>query len=83
MHYFCRKGLGMRNRNVLKRIEIVQNIVKENYEPGNQARSQVQVLRNVLIDIYPMSERTFRRYMKINIKEEKIKIERGQLFIDF
>lgn len=73
----------MRNKNVLARIAIVQEIMSKHYEPGNQSKSQVQVLRNVLIKKYPMSERTMRRYMKTEVKEEKEKLLNGQLELKF
>lgn len=60
----------MKNKNVLKRIQKVQEIMKEHYEPGNQRKSQIQVLRNILSKSYPMSERTLRRYMKTDLKLE-------------
>ena len=60
----------MKNKNVLKRIQKVQEIMKEHYEPGNQRKSQIQVLRNILNKSYPMSERTLRRYMKTDLKLE-------------
>jgi hypothetical protein len=69
----------MRNKNVLKRAKIVQQIMEEHYEPGNQSKCQVQVLRTVLAKSYPMSERTMRRYMKINIEQEQKKKDDRQL----
>lgn len=72
-----------RNKNVLRRIAIVQEIVNEHYEPGNQSKSQVQVLRNVLMKCYPMSERSLRRYMNTDVKEELAKLDDGQMKIDF
>lgn len=72
-----------RNKNVLRRIAIVQEIVNEHYEPGNQSKSQVQVLRNVLMKCYPMSERSLRRYMNTDVKEELAKLNDGQMKIDF
>lgn len=76
----------MRNKNVLKRIAIVQEIVNEHYEEGNQSKCQVQVLRNVLSKCYPMSERSMRRYMKTNVEEELSKLKDkpdNQLTINF
>lgn len=68
-----------RNKNVLKRIAIVQRIVEEHYEPGNYSKSQVQVLRNVLMKCYPMSERSLRRYMNTDVEQELAKHDDGQL----
>lgn len=77
----------MRNRNVLKRAAIVQGIMEQHYEEGNQSKCQVQVLRNVLMKSHPMSERTLRRYMKIDVKKELGRINDNypyrQLSLDF
>lgn len=73
----------MRNKNVLMRIAIVQEIMEQHYEPGNQSKSQVQVLRNVLMKSYPMSERTLRRYMKVDVKKEQKELSNGQLVLEF
>lgn len=73
----------MRNKNVLMRIAIVQEIMDQHYEPGNQSKSQVQVLRNVLMKSYPMSERTLRRYMKVDVKKEQEELFNGQLVLEF
>lgn len=61
-----------REKNLLKRIENVQRIVKENYEAENQSKCKLQVYRKFVMPIYPMSERTFWRYMNtdINIENE-------------
>ncbi|MFT4168028.1 MAG: hypothetical protein QM653_02765 [Dysgonomonas sp.] len=72
-----------RNKNVLRRIAIVQDLVNQHYEPGNQSKSQVQVLRNVLMKCYPMSERSLRRYMNTDVEQELAKLDDGQLKIDF
>lgn len=77
----------MRNKNVLKRVAIVQGIMKQHYEEGNQSKCQVQVLRNFLMNTHPMSERTLRRYMKIDVKKElgdlQSNIDDRQLTINF
>lgn len=57
----------MRNKNVLKHIAIVQKIVNEHYEEGDQSKCQIQVLQNVLMKTHPMSERSLMRYMKTNV----------------
>jgi len=51
------------NTNLQQRIEKVFEIVEKYYEPGNQRKSKIQALRNEVMKIYPMSERTFWRYM--------------------
>lgn len=73
----------MRNKNVLIRIAIVQDIMDRHYEPGNQSKSQVQVLRNILMKSYPMSERTLRRYMKTDVRKEQKELLNGQLILEF
>ena len=74
----------MKNKNVLKRIAIVQKIMEEHYEPGNQRKSQIQVLRNILNKTHPMSERTMRRYMKVDVEQELEKQQcQQQMKIDF
>ena len=63
-------AMSSRKINVLKRIENVQRIVNENYEPGNQSKCKLQAYRKYVLPIYPMSERTFWRYMNTNIIDE-------------
>jgi hypothetical protein len=62
-----------RKENLLKRIENVQRIVEENYEPGNQGRCKLQAYRKNVMSIYPMSERTFWRYMSADAESQKNK----------
>jgi len=57
--------------NLLKRIEKVQKIVYEHYEPGNQSRCKLQVYRRHVMDVYPISERTFWRYMNVDVQSMK------------
>ncbi|MDR2038632.1 MAG: hypothetical protein LBQ60_11980 [Bacteroidales bacterium] len=57
--------------NLLKRIENVQRIVEENYEPGNQSKCKLQAYRKYVLPIYPMSERTFWRYMNTDVNSKK------------
>lgn len=65
--------MNTRRKNLLKRIENVQRIVKEHYEPGNQSKCKLQAFRNHVVGIYPMSERTFWRYMNTDIEAKKSK----------
>lgn len=51
--------------NISKRAKIVADIVKQHYEPGRQDRCFTWCYRNIVNKLYPMSERTFWRYMKI------------------
>jgi hypothetical protein len=62
-----------RKENLLKRIENVQRIVEENYEPGNQSKCKLQAYRQNVMATYPMSERTFWRYMNTDVSEKKAK----------
>lgn len=59
------------NTNLQHRIEKVSEIVEKYYEPGNQRRSKIQALRNEVMKIYPMSERTFWRYMAAAAKTRR------------
>jgi hypothetical protein len=70
------------NKNLLKRIEKVHRIVEENYEVGNQSKCKLQVYRKNVNDIYPMSERTFWRYMKKD-ENKKNNADPRQLKLDF
>lgn len=60
-----------RKENLLKRIENVQRIVEENYESGNQNKCKLQAYRRNVMAIYPMSERTFWRYMNTDVDAKK------------
>ncbi len=51
------------NQNVKDKIKIVADIVKQHYEEGRQDRCLLWCYRNVVNKQYPMSERTFWRYM--------------------
>lgn len=62
-----------RKENFLKRVEKVQRIVEENYEPGNQSKCKLQAYRKNVMSIYPMSERTFWRYMNTDLSKQKKK----------
>jgi len=43
----------------------VRTLVELHYEPGRQDRNRRWVFRNVVLKTYPMSERTFWRYMSL------------------
>jgi hypothetical protein len=74
-----------RRGNLLKRIGNVQRIVEENYEPGNQSKCRLQAYRQNVMDIYPMSERTFWRYVKTDVskKKQREKDDPRQLKLEF
>ena len=71
--------------NLLKRIENVQRIVEENYEAGRQDKCKLQAYRKNVMSVYPMSERTFWRYMNtdVNAKKNKKDVDSRQLSFDF
>jgi len=56
-----------KNENLLKRIEIVQRIVKDNYEPGNQRKCKSQVYKKYVKNSILIAERTFWRYLTTNM----------------
>jgi len=62
--------MNSKEENLLKRIENVKRIVEENYEPGNQKKCKLQVYRFNVKPIYPMSERTFWRYINTDLTGE-------------
>ena len=57
--------------NTQKRAKLVQELVNEHYEPGRQDRCKLWVYRNIVSKIYPMSQRTFFRLLKITSDEKK------------
>lgn len=62
------------SENLLKRIENVQRMVDEHYEAGNQSKCKLQAYRKYVMHIYPMSERTFWRYMMTDVEKERKQI---------
>jgi len=71
--------------NLHNRIEIVKRIVNDNYEQGNQKKCKLQIYRFVVKPAYPMSERTFWRYISANLDKKKRQEEwnKRQLSLDF
>jgi hypothetical protein len=51
------------NKNTMEKRRLVRELVARHYEPGRQDRCKRWVYRNVVLRIYPMSERTFYRYI--------------------
>jgi len=45
----------------------IQNIVAQHYIPGCHDRCKLWVYRNIVKKIYPMSDRTFFRYLAIDV----------------
>lgn len=67
------------NDNVKRRSEIVRRLVEDNYEAGRQDRCKSWVYRHIVRKSYPMSERTFWRYLR----EDNDKVDPRQTLIDF
>lgn len=72
-----------RNVNVLKRYAIIQSMVDDLYEEGNQSKSKAQAYRQHINKLYPMGERTFWRIMGTDVNKELEKASDGQLTFEF
>ncbi|NMA73135.1 MAG: hypothetical protein GX963_03040 [Bacteroidales bacterium] len=69
------------NENTLNKIKIVADIVKQHYEPGRQDRCLKWCYSNIVKKLYPMSERTFWRYMAIAVNRFGYEFkEKGETF---
>jgi hypothetical protein len=55
----------MPQANTVKKAKLIQELVARYYEPGRQDRCLLWVYRNVVVKQYPMCERTYFRYLKI------------------
>lgn len=75
--------MATRNKNVLKRYELIQQETMKYYEPGNQSKSKAQAFRQHVSKVYPMGERTFWRIMGMDIKREMTTANNGQLTLQF
>jgi hypothetical protein len=53
----------MKQKNTIRRAEIVRDLTARHYEPGRQDRCKLWVYRNVVSKQYPMSASTFFRYL--------------------
>ena len=69
------------NDNVKRRSEIVRQLVADNYEVGRQDRCKRWVYRHIVRKSYPMSERTFWRYLREN--NDSKQVDPRQMLIDF
>lgn len=56
--------------NTLKRIERVAEITEKHYEIGRLDRCYKEVWRRYVNPVYPMSYRTYLRYVQTNYKKE-------------
>lgn len=83
MESIAKKRAASRRMNVIKRAMIIQSIVTELYEPGNQSKSKAQAYRKQVNRVYPMGERTFWRYMGMNTKKEMQDAQCGQMVLQF
>lgn len=83
MQSISKKRAQSRRMNVIKRAKIVQEMTMKLYEPGNQSRSKAQAYRQQVSNTYPMGERTFWRYMSMNIEKEIQDAQCGQLELQF
>ena len=50
--------------NTAKKAELISKIIEEHYEAGRHDRCKAWIWRNVVRKTYPMSRRTFFRYLK-------------------
>ena len=57
-------------KNMLLRAKMVQVLTAEHYEAGRHDRCKRWVFRHIVSKVYPMSERTFFRYLSIDTDEE-------------
>lgn len=51
------------HRNITERAMLVKRIVDERYQPQSHKGSMLDIYRNHVVKIYPMSQQTFYRYM--------------------
>lgn len=68
----------MRHENYLRRVKAVQDIVREHYEPGRLDRCYSEVWRRWVYPQYPMSQRTFYRLLKIDLRREQTKMQEAK-----
>lgn len=69
--------------NTRKKAKLIQEIVLQHYEQGNQSKSKIQVYRNHVYKLFPICERTFWRYMGIDTSAQEKPIEdKKQLKLD-
>lgn len=57
-------------KNMLLRAKMVQDLTAEHYEAGRHDRCKRWVFRHIVSKVYPMSERTFFRYLSIDVNDE-------------
>lgn len=68
--------------NMLLRAKMVQDLTAAHYEPGRHDRCKRWVFMHIVCKVYPMSERTFFRYLSIDTEKHKTtdqKVDKRQL----
>ena len=55
------------NENTRKKALLVQDMLEKHYEPERQDRCKLWVYRNHIRNTIPMSERTFWRYVNMDV----------------
>jgi hypothetical protein len=69
----------MRSKNTLATAMKVQRMVSEHYEPGRQDRCKLWVYRNIVYPEFPISDRTFFRYLKMEAGKKEVIKDKRQL----
>jgi hypothetical protein len=59
----------MRNKNIIQRAAMVLGLVHQYYQPERHDRCKRWIFRNIIVKQYPMSERTFWRYISMQENE--------------
>jgi hypothetical protein len=54
-----------KSKNVIERAKVIQKFLEQHYEAGNQSKSKINIYRSVICKSWPISERTFWRYLKL------------------
>lgn len=52
------------NKNTAARAKLLEEILAKNFEQGRQDKCKTQVWRKIIVKTYPMSRRTFFRYLE-------------------
>lgn len=63
--------MNKNTHNTVLRAKKVQELTAQHYEPGRHDRCKKWVYRNVIVKIYPMSERTFFRLLSTKVDESE------------
>lgn len=68
----------MKHENYLRHVEMVQQLVREYYEPGRQDRCLAEVWRRWVYPTYPMCYETLRRIMSVDLAQEQERMRVAQ-----